>query len=540
MATIVKEDPQAQQQPPSNDHGAADTEELDMPPTGCGILGRYPVLSVLIFASAGIGLGVGLSYWEPDDPEDKDIALKWLGLIGDMFIRALKAIVLPLVFINVVISVVDMMSLGRASAIGWKTIGLYLLTTIIASIVGIISIVSFKGLFDQGKFDDDEPSQVSLGCNKENFFVTEQDDGSLMCMEADGDNIEFVIDDITGSFVKKSGGARDDISLSDTIYDGIFTKLITSNIFTSFNTANFAAVVIFAIVFGFALGRVLTERVGGDVSRSTIIMLFKEFDGVLLKLINWVIMLTPFAVFSLIVRAIGNQDDLKQAFENVGYLVVATIIAMLFHFLIVHVGLLAFFRKKEPFTFLRKLVPAQTMAFACASSAATIPMTLRSVMSTGEVPDPIARFVVPLGATINMDGGAIYFPCACIWLAVLNGVDIDASAYFLLVIIATVGSAGTAPVPSASLVLIITAYNTVFNAEGTPDGFEYILAIDWFMDRLRTTLNVTGDCVVTGLVAALAPIEAIEAIEESAREAAGKPPSKVIDSEDSVEEEGHA
>lgn len=102
-----------------------------------------------------------------------------------------------------------------------------------------------------------------------------------------------------------------------------------------------------------------------------------------------------------------------------------------------------------------------------------------------------------------MDGGAIYFPCASIWLAILNGLEVNASHYILLVIISTIGSVGTAPVPSASLVLIITAYNTVFNTSGTPDGFEFILAIDWFMDRLRTTLNVTGDAVVSGMVSHL-------------------------------------
>jgi len=538
--TVVKTDPDASPalRPAPVQASLDDIGSIaEMPPAGCGIMARYPVLSVLIFASVGIGTGVGLSYWEPDDPDDKDITLKWLGLIGDMFIRALKAIVLPLVFINVVISVVDMMSLGRASSIGWTTIGLYFLTTIVASIVGIISIVSFKGLFNEDSFDDDGDARMSFGCNKEGFFITEQSDGSLMCMEGSGDNIDFLVDDISATFVTKSSGARDDISLSDTIYDGIFTKLITSNIFTSFNSANFAAVVVFAIAFGSALGQVLNDRVDGNTALSHIIKLFKELDGVFLKLINWVIMLTPFAVFSLIVRAIGNQDDLAKAFENVGYLVVATMVAMLFHFCIVHVGLLALIRKKNPFTYLQKLVPAQTMAFACASSAATIPMTLRCVQSTGEVPDSIGRFVVPLGATINMDGGAIYFPCACIWLAVLNGVDIDESAYVLLVIIATIGSAGTAPVPSASLVLIITAYNTVFNASGTPDGFEYILAIDWFMDRLRTVLNVTGDGVVTGLVSALAPLDALEPLEIPGDLDAGMPKDKVLDSEDSGEEE---
>ena len=171
---------------------------------------------------------------------------------------------------------------------------------------------------------------------------------------------------------------------------------------------------------------------------------------------------------------------MADAFENVGYLVIATILAMLFHYFFTYVGCYLFFTRTNPFTYLRHLVPAQTMAFACASSAATIPMTLKCVKSTGIVPDAVGRFVVPLGATVNMDGGAIYFPCASIWLAILNGIEVNASHYILLVIISTIGSVGTAPVPSASLVLIITAYNTVFNTTGTPDGFEYIFAIGKF------------------------------------------------------------
>lgn len=115
-------------------------------------------------------------------------------------------------------------------------------------------------------------------------------------------------------------------------------------------------------------------------------------------------------MLSLITKAVGGQENLADAFENVGYLVLATIIAMILQVLLVYVGLFAFITKSNPFAYLRCIVPAQTMAFACASSAATIPVTLKSVDSTGKVPGSIARFVIPLGATVNMDGGAIYFP----------------------------------------------------------------------------------------------------------------------------------
>lgn len=119
-----------------------------------------------------------------------------------------------------------------------------------------------------------------------------------------------------------------------------------------------------------------------------------------------------FAVLSLIASAIGKQDDLANSFSNVGYLVLATMVAMMLQFLFVHVLFFWLITKTNPFQYLRYMVPAQTMAFACASSAATIPMTLRCVQDTGRVSTPIAKFVVPLGATVNMDGGAIYFPCA--------------------------------------------------------------------------------------------------------------------------------
>lgn len=490
--------------PKDNEVNVVDDEETaEAPSTGCGIMARYPVLSVLTFAAVGIGIGLGLSFWDPEDGSKKDTTLQWIGLIGDMFIRALKAVVLPLVFVNVILSVVDMMSVGRASSIGVRTIGLYLLTTVLASILGLISILCFKSLFDQGSFEESGPAMVQLGCSEEEgSFLTHSTDGTVSCsanLTGDMSNY-FVINDVDNTFVKAKKGPINDLSLSDTIYDGVFTKLITNNIFESFVDANFAAVVLFAICIGSALARVMQKQKLGD-SESVFVTFLKEVDMVLLMLINWIILVTPFAVLSLIANAIGKQDDLKDSFSNVGYLVLATLLAMLTHVFVVYVGLFAFMTKTNPFGYLKFLLPAQTTAFACSSSAATIPVTLQCAKNTGRVPDPIAKFVIPMGATINMDGGAIYFPCACIWMAILNGLEPNFGDYILLIVLATVGSAGTAPVPSASLVLIITAYNTVFGTSGTPDGFSFILAIDWFMDRCRTVVNVTGDFVVTGLVA---------------------------------------
>jgi len=166
----------------------------------------------------------------------------------------------------------------------------------------------------------------------------------------------------------------------------------------------------------------------------------------------------------------------------------------------------------NPIKYLSYIVPAQVTALSCASSAATLPVTLRCVKATGMVPDDIRNFVCPLGATVNMDGSAIYFPCACVWLAYLNGIDPNASHFILLVILSTVGSVGTAPVPSSALVLIITAYNTVFGGSGTPNGFEFIVAIDWFLDRCITALNITGDTVVSCIIAQNVALEDLEGL----------------------------
>jgi len=481
-------------------HDQLEHPEEDKGSIGCGPMKKYPLLSIISFALVGVGIGLALSFWEPDDEDTKFKVVKWVGLVGDLFIRALKCVILPLVFINVIISVVDMMSVGRAGTIGIKTIGMYLCTTLIASILGLIAVLSMQGLFKQGEVTTRPEATVRLGCNNvDGSFITEMEDGSLMCTATEDDSSSFLIDDLSGHFVASSGGISDNVSLSDTVYEGVFTKLVTDNITLAFAETNFAAVVLFAVIMGVALASVHFKK-GGE-ERNYVLPFLMELDSCFITIIHWIITVTPFAVLSLIASAIGSQTDLVDS--NVAYLVVACIFGFIMQFFFVHIGLFFAVTRQNPIPYLQKIIPAQTMAFACASSAATIPMTLKSVRSTGRVPESILKFVVPLGATVNMDGSAIYFPCACIWLATLNNVDINAAHYLLLIVIATIGSMGTAPVPSAGLVLIITAYNTVFGTTGIPDNFSYIVAIDFFLDRCITVVNVTGDAVVCGMIAKL-------------------------------------
>lgn len=366
----------------------SDTEHI---PQACGILGRFPILSILFFAILGIGIGVGLSFWEPEDMNTKDVSrylvlssfppdnphpllfslpqtvLQWLGLVGDLFIRALKCVVLPLVFVNVIIAVVEMAELGKAGAIGYKTIFLYLATTVCAAVLGILSTLALKGQYTVGEFGDPEPVMISLGCNMPDALMLETADGNLECSAnytEDDPSVYFTVKDLGSNFVMQSSGPSNDISLSDTVYDGVFLKLVTDNITKAFTTANFAAVVVFAVAFGAALSRVIDRRRSQGQTTASLMNILQDLDAVLLILINWIIMVTPFAVFSLIIKAVGSQENLKEAFANVGFLVMATIIAMILQFLLVYVGAFALVTKSNPFDFLQYIVPAQTMAFA--------------------------------------------------------------------------------------------------------------------------------------------------------------------------------
>ena len=364
---------------------------------------------------------------------------------------------------------------------------MYLCTTIIASIIGIISILCFKGLFSTEDLEASTGSDIQLGCDEEgSFLVHDSLDGSVVCSAnlTETQSSYFAILDVDGTFVRTSSGPRDDLSVSDTIYSGVFGKMITSNIFESFVESNFAAVVLFAIFMGAALAKSLFKK-NVPVDDSMFVAFLKELDGILITLIHWVITVTPFAVFSLISSAVGSQDNLSDSFSNVGYLCASVMAGMFVQVAFVYTGLFYFITKSNPFEYLRYILPAQTTAFACASSAATMPVTLECAEASGRVPPAIARFVIPLGATINMDGSAIYFPCACVWLAILNGITPTFANYVMLSILSTIGSAGTAPVPSAGLVMVLTAYNSVFNTTGVPAGFEFIVAIDWFLDRLQ-------------------------------------------------------
>jgi Na+/H+-dicarboxylate symporter len=521
---------------------SSEAEKSGAPKLGCGPVARYPIVTMLVCAGAGLGIGYGLSVWTPENKQSKTDAVKWVGLVGDMFLRMLRCVILPLVFMSVLLSVNDMLKVGRAKTVGLLTFGLYLTTTVVASLVGIANVVLFKGLFvAPPRATPKAPGRFEILCSP-GYFLTELANGTASCaplaanQTRSGASQQFAIVDLDNTFVKTAAsGPASDISFSDTLYDGVFKKLISENIVSDFATANFASVIIFAIAFGVAVFRAtvvhtLPPLSGGRRPRfdsllgpdakarePALLEFFRQLEKTLIEMIAWVLLLTPFAVMSLIANAVGRQSNLGAMLANVGWLVVCcfSAYAMMFALYVLFLWVAV---RENPFAYLRHIFPAQCVAFASASSAATIPVNLKCAIGSGMVRPYIANFVIPLGATLNMDGTAIYFPIAVIFLAVTSGLadQINAGTYIMLVLLSTIGSAGTAPVPSASLVLVITAYNTVFSTVGTPETMSLLLMIDWLLDRGRTTISVTGDAVVARIVSARAEPGDFECADEQA------------------------
>eukprot|EP00924_Labyrinthula_sp_SR-Ha-C_P002123 augustus_masked-scaffold_19-processed-gene-1.9-mRNA-1 protein AED:0.18 eAED:0.18 QI:0/-1/0/1/-1/1/1/0/523 len=454
------------------------------------------IATLIIVGAAAVGVGVGVIL---SNNEANDDVVSWLGLPGDLFIRSLTCVVLPLIFVNVILAVIQMIEAGKAGAVGKYTVAMYLLSTFMASIIGLVAVLVFRDQFETLESDDSE-TFILLQC-PDGGFVTAEEDGSLVCAEESSNQSQFELDDPNGYLVTADGDIEDTISFSQTLQDGIFRKLVPNNIVAEFANGGFVGVIMFGIVFGTAAQYLSKKPV-------LLIDFLEDVNDILAKIIGWIILLTPIAVFSLIASTLGAQADLEQTFNDIRVLIFAALSAFITHILIAYPLIFFLITRTNPFAYLRYIVPAQIFAFSCASSAATLPVTIRCVTETGQVPNSIRDFVLPIGATINMDGTGLYFPPAIVYLAMTGGFDdqLDAAAMFLILVVSTIGSAGTAPVPNAGLVLIITAFNTVFSSSGTPRNFGIIIGIDWLMDRFQTSLNITGDTLVARIVTQLSGV----------------------------------
>ncbi|MEO2068309.1 MAG: dicarboxylate/amino acid:cation symporter [Desulfurobacteriaceae bacterium] len=387
----------------------------------------------LFFMVAGVILGflVG-GYLE-------DFALA-TSFIGELFLNALKMVVLPLIIISIANSILNMETINRFKQLGTKILLYYIITTSIAVSIGIFTVVLIKP-------GEDISLKTEIPFNKEVSF-----------------------------------------SLHDLI-----VSLIPPNIFKALTEFDVLPVIVSTILFSLALLSIERER------KLKLHSIISELDVALLKLTEWIINFAPVGIFSLIatkIASLGGAKAIVPVIISLSKYVLTVLLALFIHAAIVLPFLYYLLTGKNPYSFVAKVKEALLTAFATASSSATLPITLKSVESAG-VKRTIAEFTLPLGATINMDGTALYEAVAVIFLAEAYGMDLSLSHYLIIFLTATLAAIGAAGIPEAGLVTMVL----VLQAVGVPqEAVGLILAIDWFLDRCRTSVNVLGDAMGAAIV----------------------------------------
>lgn len=376
----------------------------------------------------------------------------WVKPFGNMFINALKLIAVPLILASLIKGVSDLKDISKLSKMGFRTIGTYIATTVIAVSIGLIIV----NVIQPGK------------------SITEETRNDLVeSYSADaGSKIE------TANKEKESGPLR---ALEDLIPDNIFSA--------ASDNGNMLQVIVFALFFGIGLILIPAEKA------QPVKAFFDGFNEVILKLIDLIMLVAPYGVFALLAALVVESPsaDLFVALMWYGISVVSGLLLMiLIYMLMVYV-----FTKRTPRFFIEGISPAQLLAFSTSSSAATLPVTMERVEEHLGVDEEVTSFVLPIGATINMDGTSLYQAVAAIFIAQAFGMDLGLTAQLGIIVTATLASIGSAAVPGAGMVMLVI----VLAQAGIPEaGLALIFAVDRPLDMLRTTVNVTGDAAVSMIV----------------------------------------
>ncbi|MDG2088186.1 MAG: dicarboxylate/amino acid:cation symporter [Arenicellaceae bacterium] len=269
----------------------------------------------------------------------------------------------------------------------------------------------------------------------------------------------------------------------------VFIDIVPSNPIAAMAEGDMLAIIFFSILFGISLLAVAKES-------PLVIDFVEQMNGVMMKMVTIVMHLAPYAVFCLVAKALAELG-LDLLLQLLGYsLVLAGV--LVFHVLVTQMALLKFIGGLSPIIFLKKLRTAQLFAFSTSSSGATIPITLRTTQERLGVSQSVSAFTVPFGATINMDGTAMMQGVATVFIANIYGLELGMSGYLTVIVMAVLASIGAAAVPAVGLVML----TMVFSQVGLPvEGIGLILGVDRLLDMLRTAVNVTGDAVVTSIVA---------------------------------------
>lgn len=404
-----------------------------------------------------LGLGWGLLSSQTGFGHFTD---NWIKPFGTIFVRLLELIAVPLVLTSLIVGITSLSDIRKLSRMGTKTIAIYLVTTVCAITIGLVMVNLIK------------PGKVLPKQTREQLIAS----------------------------------YRNNVSNSDQSAESVINRgplaplvdIVPSNFFSAAsNNGEMLQVVFVAILIGIGLVQISKEK------SKIIIDIVDGFNDVIIKIVDFIMLLAPYGVFALMAALIvdlggNNLGKALSLLYALGWYILTVAIGLLIHMTVVYQGLFKIFSKMKFRDFLRGLRPAMLLGFSTSSSVATLPVTMERVQNNLGVHEEVASFVLPVGATVNMDGTSLYQAVAAVFIAQALGLGLDIYSQITIVVTATLASIGAAGVPGAGIIMLVI----VLKAIHVPvEGIGLILGVDRILDMLRTTVNITGDAAVSVAVA---------------------------------------
>ena len=407
----------------------------------------------------GMILGIIFGFIMNNVSGGKGFITDWIAPFGTIFINLLKLIAVPLILASLIKGISDLKDISKIKSMGLRTMGIYLVTTLVAIVIGL-SIVNFV------KPGEGMPEDT-IAKIKERY---ENDAG--------------VMDKLAKAAAQKETGPLNAL-----------VDIFPSNIFKAFAEASMLQVIFFALFVGICLLLI------GEKKAEPLVKFFDSLNEVVMKMVDLIMLFAPYAVFALLANVIIAFDDTEILVKLLFYAfcVLGGLILMIGFYLL----LMSVYVKKSPLWFLKEISPAQLLAFSTSSSAATLPVTMERVEEHLGVDKEVSGFVLPVGATVNMDGTSLYQGIAAVFIMqVIWPEGLTFTNQLVIVATALLASIGSAAVPSAGMVMLVIVLESIgFPAELLPIGLALIFAVDRPLDMCRTVVNVTGDATVSMIVA---------------------------------------
>ena len=382
-----------------------------------------------------------------------DFTNNWIKPFGVIFVNLLKLIAVPLVLASLIKGVSSLSDISKLSRIGGKTIVIYLFSTILAVIVGLVLV----NVFEPGANFDANTIRVN-----NNIESSASEKINLANKGSSEGPLQFVVD------------------------------LVPTNIFAAAsNNANMLQVIFFAILFGLSivlLSKEQTKYVRG---------FFDGLNDIILKIVELIMLFSPYGVFALLASLVVDFGASVSLFFTLAKYSLLVFIGLSLMVFVVYPFLLSVFTKLKYVEFFKGISPAQMLAFSTSSSAATLPVTMERCEDHLGVSKEVSSFVLPLGATMNMDGTSLYQAIAAVFIAQVYGIDLDLSAQLTIVLTATLASIGAAAVPGGGMVMLVIVLGSI---NVPSEGLALIFGVDRLLDMMRTVVNVTGDATVASIV----------------------------------------